>query len=148
MTRPKPAATRQGHGSTVPEFKPNFEPVSVPPHPKSLKSYGKKLWCEIWYAGRNAYQVETDALIIERYCQLQERRRELLALVENEGYVTQGSQGQLVSHPAVKILDSVEGRLGPIEDRLGLSPESRLRLGISSVEHTSKLAAFLDKGGT
>ena len=48
-----------------------------------------------------------------------------------------------------KLLDQIEGRLGPLEDRLGLSPEARLRLGISSVEHKSKLEAFLAKqGGT
>jgi len=147
MTRPKPAATRQGHGSTVPEFRPNHEPVPAPPAPASLKKYGQRLWCELWHAGRNAYQPQTDSAILERYCSLSERRQDLLTLLSEEGYVTTGSTGQPVSHPAAKLLDSIEGRLGPIEDRLGLNPEARFRLGISSVEHTSKLAAFLDKGG-
>ena len=147
MTRPKPAAPRQGHSSSVPEFRPNHEPVQAPPTPKALKSYGKKLWCQIWHAGRNAYQPETDAHIIERYCSLQERRQDLQAILEAEGYLVTGSTGQPVSHPAAKLLDSIEGRLGPIEDRLGLNPEARFRLNISSVEHTSKLARFLEKGG-
>jgi P27 family predicted phage terminase small subunit len=87
-------------------------------------------------------------LIIERYCQLQERRQELLALIEADGWVTTGSQNQMVSHPAAKLLDSIEGRLGPIEDRIALNPEARLRLGITSVEHNTKLERFLDKGGS
>ena len=148
MTRPKPAATRQGNSSTVPEFRPNHEPVPTPPAPASLKKYGQKLWCDLWHAGRNAYQPQTDSAILERYCSLSERRQELLALLSEEGFIVQGSQQQPVSHPAAKLLDSIEGRLGPIEDRLGLNPEARFRLGISSVEQQSKLNAFLEKGGT
>ena len=147
MTRPKPAATRQGHSSSVPEFRPNHEPVPAPPAPASLGKVGQKLWCQLWWAGRNAYQPETDSAILERYCSLSERRQELLTLLASEGYVTTGSQGQPVTHPGAKILDSIEGRLGPIEDRLGLNPEARFRLGISSVEQQSKLARFLEKGG-
>ena len=43
------------------------------------------------------------------------------------------------------MLSEVEGRLGPIEDRLGLNPEARLRLGIAAVEHQSRLDRFLDE---
>ena len=148
MTRPKPAATRQGRSSTVPDFRPNPAPVSIPCPPSSLKGYGIRLWNQIWEAGKNAYQPATDSLIIERYCQLQERRQELLALIEADGWVTTGSQNQMVSHPAAKLLDSIEGRLGPIEDRIACNPEARLRLGITSVEHNTKLERFLDKGGS
>jgi hypothetical protein len=85
MTRPKAQTLRQGHGSTVPEFRQNPEPVVAPDPPKTLDAYGNRLWYELWQAGRNAYQPGTDFLVIERYCQLQSRRRQLLTIVEEEG---------------------------------------------------------------
>ena len=147
MTRPKAQTLRQGHGSTVPEFRQNPEPVVAPDPPKTLDAYGNRLWYELWQAGRNAYQPGTDFLVIERYCQLQSRRRQLLTIVEEEGWMAGGSTGQPTSHPAAKLIDSIESKLVPLEDRLGLNPQARYSLGISSVEHTSKLAAFLERQG-
>ena len=147
MTRPKAATLRQGHGSTVPEFRVNPEPIEAPDPPKTLDAYGNRLWYELWHAGRNAYQPGTDYLILERYCQLQSRRRYLLTIVEEEGWLAVGSTGQPTSHPAAKLIDSIESKLVALEDRLGLNPSARYSLGISSVEHTNKLAAFLDRQG-
>ncbi|MBE80942.1 MAG: phage terminase small subunit P27 family [Gemmatimonadetes bacterium] len=147
MSRPKPTDLRTGHSTTLPEFRPNPTAVETPQAPQTLKSHGKHLWAELWDAGRNFYQPKTDSLVLERYCNLQERRKELLEIIEAEGWLAVGSTGQTVTHPAAKLLAEVEGRLSPLEDRLGLNPESRLRLGISSVEHQSKLDAFLSKVG-
>ena len=66
-------------------------------------------------------------------------------VVELEGWLSVGSTGQQVVHPAAKLLQDIETKLVPLEDRLGLNPESRLRLGISSVESQSKLATFLQQ---
>ncbi len=57
-----------------------------------------------------------------------------------------GSTGQVVVHPAARMVSDLEGRLATLEDRLGLNPEARLRLGITAVEHRSKLDAFLEGG--
>ena len=142
MTRPKPVELRQGHAN-VTELKPHA-PVAVPSPPKSFNALGRRLWSEIWEAGRTAYQ-QTDAHIIERYVSLLVRRRELLDVVELEGWLSVGSTGQQVIHPAAKLVQDIEAKLVPLEDRLGCNPESRLRLGISSVESQSKLATFLQQ---
>jgi hypothetical protein len=42
------------------------------------------------------------------------------------------------------MLDATDGKLQQMEDRLGLNPEARIRLGIASVEGESKLSAFLN----
>ena len=55
-----------------------------------------------------------------------------------------GSQGQDVVHPTARLIGDVEGQLLALEDRLGLNPEARLWLGISAVEHKTKLDAFLE----
>ena len=49
--------------------------------------------------------------------------------------------------PAARMVSDIEGRLATLEDRLGRNPEARLRLGITAVEHQSRLDAFLSEGG-
>ncbi len=61
----------------------------------------------------------TDAYVIERYCSLHERRHRLLVLVEARGVLTTGSTGQVVVHPAARMVSDLEGRLATLEDRLG-----------------------------
>jgi len=118
----------------------------MPDPPPSLGEVGAGYWIEVWTAGSGVYQV-TDSYVIERYCSLQERRRNLTDLVEAQGWLTTGSTGQVVVHPAARMVADIEGRLSSLEDRLGLNPEARLRLGITAVEHKSRLDAFLSDGG-
>jgi len=118
----------------------------MPDPPPSLGEVGAGYWIEVWTAGSGVYQV-TDSYVIERYCSLQERRRNLTDLVEAQGWLTTGSTGQVVVHPAARMVADIEGRLSSLEDRLGLNPEARLRLGITAVEHQSRLDAFLSDGG-
>ena len=145
MTRPKAAELKQGAKPKVVQLKPHA-PIDIPDAPKGFNALARTLWNEIWEAGRTAYQI-TDAHIIERYVSLLVRRRELLDLIELEGWLSVGSTGQSVIHPAAKLLQDIETKLVPLEDRLGCNPESRLRLGISAVESQSKLASFLQERG-
>jgi len=145
MARPKPAASRQGNSSTkvtIPRAT-SLEPIPDPPG--TLGPYGSNLWTRLWTLGRGVY-AETDTMIVERYCSLSERRRTLLAVLADEGFLTQGSTGQTVAHPAARLVAEVESRLGPIEDRLGLSPESRLALGVNALAHRDALTAFIEAG--
>ena len=144
MTRPKSAALRQNRTNVV-EMKHHAH-IIIPDTPKSFKALAVKRWTEIGEAGRTAYQ-HTDSHVIERYVSLLVRRRELLEMIEAEGWLSTGSTGQTTIHPAAKLLEQTEGKLGPLEDRLALNPESRLRLGISQVESQSKLASFLQQKG-
>jgi len=131
LSRPKPANARQGNANSTPTIDTtNVVAVPVPDPPGALGEVGSELWVRVWTAGAKAYQPATDAFIIERYCSLQERRSTLLGVITVEGWLATGSTGQVVVHPAAKLLSEVEGRLGPIEDRLGLNPEARLRLGL------------------
>lgn len=42
----------------------------------------------------------------------------------------------------MKRLDSIEGKLGPLEDRLGRNPEARIRLGMAGTKLKTKLDEF------
>ena len=144
MSRPVPSESRTGHAGTTPTIT-RSAPIAIPDPPTDLAEFGQDLWIQIWDAGNGVYQI-TDQYIINRYCSMSERRQKLLDQVESEGWVTAGSQGQTVVHPAARMISDLEGKLQNLEDRLGLNPESRLRLGITAVEHQSALDAFLDKG--
>ena len=146
MTRPVPAVDRKSHASTTPTIKRSSTPLPMPDPPSTLGTVGRTCWANVWTLGQGVYQ-PTDTYVVERYCSLHERRHQLLVLVEAEGWLTTGSTGQVVVHPAAKMVSDIEGRLSTLEDRLGLTPEARLRLGITAVEHQSRLDAFLSEGG-
>ena len=146
MTRPVPAADRKSNNANTPTIKRSSTPLPMPDAPSTLGTVGRSCWTNVWTLGAGVYHA-TDVNVIERYCSLHERRHHLLVLVEAEGWLTTGSTGQVVVHPAAKMVSDIEGRLSTLEDRLGLNPEARLRLGITAVEHQSRLDAFLSEGG-
>lgn len=117
---------------------------SVPEAPDHLAELGAALWVDLWEAGGDAYHPPTDRFIIERYCTLHDRRETLMGYVERDGFVVPGSTGQDTLHPAAKELAATEKELRALEDRLGLNPEARARLNIATIEHKSKLDAFLE----
>ena len=145
MTRPVPADARKGHAATTPTIARSHNPPPMPDPPSGLSDVAVRYWTEIWTTGAGVYKA-TDHYIISRYCELQSRRRNLLDLVEVQGTMVIGSAGQPTTHPALRMVSDIEGKLSTLEDRLGLNPEARLRLGITAVEHQSRLDAFLEGG--
>ena len=145
MSRPVPAEDRKSHNSTTPTITRSSLPLPMPDPPSSLGPIGASCWTNIWTLGAGVYQ-PTDVNVIERYCSLHERRHRLLVIVESDGWLAQGSTGQVVVHPAAKMVSDIEGRLATLEDRLGLNPEARLRRGITGLDHRTRLDAFLEGG--
>tara|TARA_B100000029_G_C17582550_1_gene960082 strand:+ start:134 stop:580 length:447 start_codon:yes stop_codon:yes gene_type:complete len=146
MTRPVPAQSRKSNNSKTPTVHRSAVPMPRPEAPPSLGPIGAMVWAEVWTAGAGVYQ-PSDSYVIERYSSMMERRRHLLDLVEADGWLSTGSTGQTVVHPAAKMVGDLETRLSSLEDRLGLNPESRLRLGITASSLQTKLDAFLSEGG-
>ena len=146
MSRPKPPNLRSGHSGTTPVLE-RGSAVETPEPPDTLGEFGQELWAEVWSFGAGIYH-HSDYQVIERYCSMQEQRRQLLQIIEVDGLMSTGSTGQSVLHPAFKAVHDINGRLLNIEGALGLTPESRARLGLSVLEVQSKLAAFLSEGST
>ena len=144
MSRSKPAADRMGHASTVPTLTRSNVAVLIPDVPANLGEIGQGLWSTLWELGAGLYMM-SDQWAVERWCSLQERRYQLLALVDAEGLMQVGSTGQPVVHPAMKMVDAIEGRLPGLEAVLALTPESRARLGLAAIETKNKLDQFLSR---
>ena len=144
--RPKAEPTGNPRKSLAPA-KPEPENIAprlpVPPVPVHLEAVGQEVWHAVWAAGGDAYSPKTDAYVIERYAALHDRRNKLQGMIDADGLTSVGSQGQIVLHPAARLIGDVEKQMSSLEDKLGLNPESRLRLGISAIEKESKLDAFL-----
>ena len=147
MSRPVPAGSRQGHSPTTPTVPTTGVLAEPPDPPATLGVYGSALWTDIWRAGAGVYQPSTDCWTIARSCEIAERRRHLLRLGEADGYQAIGSTGQTVMHPAARMGMDLERMMSSHEDRLGLNPEARARLGITLVESQSRLDRFISESG-
>ena len=69
-----------------------------------------------------------------RYASLHDRRASIEGILTVEGLMSTGYQGQPVLHPAARLLNDVEKAMSALEEKLGLSPASRLKLGIMAKE--------------
>lgn len=124
---------------------PTVHSGRAPRVPAKLGPVGKDVWREVWAAGDGAYHPQTERFVIERYCELHDRRAALLAEIGRDGLMAVGSMGQTVMHPALRYVESTEKELRAIESTLGLNLEARLRLGIAAkAVGKQSLEDFLD----
>src|SRR4030095_2397854 len=94
MRTPCPEAERAGR-----DARPLLAPGGLTQDPPaSLGAVGRAVWRTIVEAGSCQ---DSDALVLERYCQLHDRRAVLLALVGTEGYVVPGVKQPSTAHPGI-----------------------------------------------
>lgn len=109
---------------------PVLRPGHLSPNPPtSLGAVGSAVWATITQAG--SYQ-DNDAPVLERYCQLHDRRAVLLAFVDTEGYIVAGSKQPSTAHPAIRLAHDIEAQMTQLESVLALNPEARARLGLAT----------------
>jgi P27 family predicted phage terminase small subunit len=101
--------------------------TEIPPAPSTLTEVGTAVWDFVWL---NAPVRSSDKLVVERFCRLHEHRHALTKVLQEDGLMSVGSQGQPVVHPALRALATLEPQLGRLEQVLGLSPEARTRLNV------------------
>lgn len=96
-------------------------------------------WTSFWTSDLSQYvKSDSDRAALGRlFCLYDERER--LYRVYRKQRVTKGSTGQLVMHPAAKEIASLDARIVQLEDRFGLSPMARLKLGVKFGEAVASL---------
>ena len=126
--------------------------VVVPPapHPQGRKLLAGtvRAWEEFW-SGQLAQLVNrADLPALGRLFQLYDLRERMQRALLDEPFVT-GSTGQIVAHPAAKEMASLDGRILALEDRFGITPMGRLKLGVTfgaAVKSLDDLNAAFDRG--
>lgn len=107
----------------------------IPPVPKNLLKVNRDSWVRYWNSQLSqATDVETDLPAIKRLWTLYDERERVYRLLCEKGRLVRGSQGQAVINPAARYMSDLDAEIRQMEDRLGLTPRSRLQLGITLSE--------------
>lgn len=103
----------------------------VPRAPRGLLRETGRLWDTYWLSpvGQLADR-ETDVPAIRRLFSLYDERERAYRSYKRRRIV-KGSEGQPVLNPAWKQVPVMDAEIRQLEDRFGLTPQSRLRLGVT-----------------
>lgn len=133
----KPPELRQGHPKSkrsadigLVEAKP---PDAVTPAaPVGILKVSKERWEAYWRSAvSSAVDLNADAGLVERWIRSVDEWHRAYRDFRRER-VTTGSTGQLVLSPLAKWIRQLEAEIGRCEQQLGLTPMSRLKLGLTA----------------
>ena len=111
----------------------------VPAAPAGLLVETRDAWAVFWGSELAARLVlPTDRPAVRRLFTLYDERARALSAYRAERLTT-GSTGQLVLSPMAKMIQVCDGEIRQLEDRFGLTPLSRLRLGVTLGEAARSL---------
>lgn len=117
----------EGGGLAVPEPDEGLSPTLVDE------------WYAFWDTDVAQAVRESDLPALRRLWSIKDLERRLHASGAKQPIVV-GSQGQPVANPALKQADALRSEIRQLEDRFGLNPSARARLGLD----TTRLQASLD----
>ena len=105
----------------------------MPAAPKPFSKELKAEWRALWASQLAATYTESDVPALRRLFELRHRVAEFEAeIFDGDGTaLTTGSTGQTTLHPLLRQADTYRAQILALEDRFGLSPQSRLKLGIA-----------------
>lgn len=129
--------------SSVPDLAPEADvvrlPRPLPPNrPKQWLKATKVGWERFWTSELAQLVVESDLDALVRLFDLRDERERCRRSAQ-AGRLTLGSQGQPVLNPLLAYQKVLDAEIRALEDRFGLSPAARLRLGITFAEASSEL---------
>lgn len=139
--RQKPASQLQGRGSAY----RNTGAVAlaadaarpVPGAPKGLTTRAREVWRTFWRSPLGgAVDYQGDGPALRRWIWLVSERERLLDRFHGEGedrlsLTTFGSTGNVVLHPLLKLEERLSREIMMYEDRFGMTPLARMRLGVA-----------------
>ena len=109
-----------------------FKERVVPPVPFEFKYPETGVWWEDFWGSPVAVMVSdaSDFSVVVRLVSLLELREQAFRSVREEPLIV-GSKDQPVENPLAKAMSRYDAEIRALEDRVGLSPRSRLALNIS-----------------
>ena len=130
---PKPADKRQRRNkkTNIVPFRAVGKKRKVPPPPRGLLKQTEKLWKDYWNSQlAQVVEPDTDLPAITRLFTLYDERERAYRGFRMRRLII-GSQGQPVLNPLGRLMLQLDAEIHQLEDRLGLTPKSRLQLGIT-----------------
>ena len=103
---------------------------SHPKAPAGLLKATSSQWDEFWQSDVSQLMTSADIPALERLYSLYDERTRCLAATRKERMVM-GSQGQPVLNPLYKHMATLDSEIRAMEDRFGLTPMARLKLGVT-----------------
>lgn len=104
--------------------------VDSPAPPAGLLKKTRAAWVDFWASDvAQAIEAASDMPMLERLFRLRDDRERAHRAYRADPLI-QGSQGQSVLNPMAQVVKTCDAEIRALEDRLGLSPQARLRLGI------------------
>jgi P27 family predicted phage terminase small subunit len=129
MPQRKARARRQGRATSdlgIVEVSPVGD---VPAVPRGFLVETRRAWSAFWQSELASLVTEADHPALVRLFRLYDARARFAKIVVAEPMVA-GSKGQTRVSPAAGELASLDARIVTLEDRFGLSPLARFRLGV------------------
>ena len=135
MTAKKTAAQRQGRGTPdVGALVPYSGPVPPCPLREDGNFVAQELrdeWLELWRTPvASSWDPQSDLAALHRLFRLRDQVNRLMVKVFEMGDMVDGSQEQKVLNPLHRLITVLTGQILALEDRFGLSPSARFKLGI------------------
>lgn len=128
---------RQGHSTPVAVDVREVATVEVPPPPAGLRPEIEQQWRDIWDAGGARVVMILDMPALKRLFQYRNRHADITEYLDGlapADLVTTGSTGQERVHPLAEHVAKLERLILMLEEKLGLTPMARARLGIALAE--------------
>jgi P27 family predicted phage terminase small subunit len=110
----------------------------VPEPAKRLLAPTHKAWVTFWQSPLARLVQEADRPALDRLFELYDVRTRAQRQLD-KSYLVTGSQGQQVLNPLQKVIEHADREIRALEDRFGLSPNARLRLGVRFVQGQNEL---------
>lgn len=132
MPRRKPATARQNRETRdigLARRRAGAVPVCPKVNGKPLLAETRQAWATFWESDVSGLVLDADRPALERLFGMYDVRERMLRTYLAQPFST-GSTGQLKMHPAAAEVASLDGRIQALEDRFGITPAARLKLGI------------------
>lgn len=132
MPRRKPATARQNRETRDIGLVRRQE-GRVPECPKlggkAMLAETVRAWARFWESDVSGLVVDADMAALERMFGMYDMRARMMKEYLKSPF-SAGSMGQLKAHPAAAEIASLDSRIVALEDRFGITPSGRLKLGI------------------
>ena len=137
---PKPASERIRRNSPVSAHAP--EELQVAKIPRARSTWPKTVqgeWRAFWKQDVGRLITDSSLPALFRLFDLKSERAEIAGLIGG-AFLVQGERGGQSVHPLIRPLRQIDNEIRQCEDRFGLTPVARLRLGVQVVQARSAVA--------